>query len=119
MTGKKNKSFIADSVRDGVKKALCEWELIETALMENQPVSLVRILLHTGRTHQIRVQFGSRHFPIVGDGKYGSRIKAGAPALWAFRISFPHPCMKDKIVCTSSMPPSVFPWELFHLPEAE
>ena len=52
--------------------------------------SLVRIRLHTGRSHQIRVQFASRGFPLVGDHKYGSRDEATAPMLFSCRLTFPH-----------------------------
>ena len=52
--------------------------------------SLADITLHTGRTHQIRVQFASRRHPLWGDGKYGSRIK-GDIALQSARLRFIHP----------------------------
>ena len=52
--------------------------------------SLADITLHTGRTHQIRVQFASRRHPLWGDGKYGSRIK-GDIALQSTRLRFIHP----------------------------
>ena len=52
--------------------------------------SLVEVRLHTGRTHQVRVQFASRKHPLWGDGKYGSRVK-GDIALWCARIAFSHP----------------------------
>jgi 23S rRNA pseudouridine1911/1915/1917 synthase len=85
------KTFIADRPRKGVKEASCEWTLLETADTPDGPLSLVRVRLHTGRTHQIRVQFASRRMPLAGDRRYGSRIKAPAPALWSVRICFPHP----------------------------
>ena len=59
------------------------------------------------------VQFASRGFPLAGDRKYGGKIRAGAPALWARGISFPHPFEKDVSVSVSSEPPSVFPWNQF------
>ena len=61
-----------------------------TAPAAPQPVARCRVLLHTGRTHQIRVQFASRKHPLLGDGKYGSRIK-GPIALQCSRIAFDHP----------------------------
>ena len=112
----KNKSFIVSRRKAGVKEAQCEWKQICSVFCGDDEISLVRVLLHTGRTHQIRVQFGSRSHPIVGDGRYGSRIKADAPALWSYRISFPHPCIRDCNVCVSSVPPSVFPWNII-IPE--
>lgn len=111
----KNKSFIVSRRRAGVKEASCSWEVLASSEYEGQAVSLVRVRLHTGRTHQIRVQFGSRGFPLLGDRKYGSRIPAPSPALWSAGISFPHPDGKSGAVSVSSAPPPVFPWSLFNL----
>lgn len=81
---KKNKVFVVKRQRGGVKKARLEF----TRLTDTDP-SLVRIRLHTGRSHQIRVQFSSRGFPLVGDHKYGSRDPRTAPMLFSCKISFP------------------------------
>ena len=110
---KSNKTFVVKRQRAGVKKAVCEWTLLSTVFFENQPLSLVRVSLHTGRTHQIRIQFGSRGYPLVGDRKYGSRMKADTPSLWASSISFPHPCDSSRLIEASSSPKSAFPWNLF------
>ena len=80
----KNKVFVVKRERRGVKKARLEYIRL-TAGEE----SLVRIRLHTGRSHQIRVQFSSRGFPLVGDHKYGSRDEKNAPMLFSCKISFP------------------------------
>lgn len=80
----RNKVFVVKKERKGVKKASLEF----TRLTERDP-SLVHIRLHTGRSHQIRVQFASRGFPLVGDHKYGSRDEAKAPALFSCRLTFP------------------------------
>ena len=108
-----NRTFVVDRVRKGVREAFCEWSVLASAAEGGQVLSLVKVSLHTGRTHQIRVQFASRGFPLAGDRKYGGKIRAGAPALWACGISFPHPFEKDVSVSVSSEPPSVFPWNLF------
>jgi 23S rRNA pseudouridine1911/1915/1917 synthase len=71
-------------MRGGVKKARLEF----TRLTEGE-TSLVHIRLHTGRSHQIRVQFSSRGFPLVGDHKYGSRDEAAAPMLFSCCLTFP------------------------------
>ena len=81
---KKNKVFVVKRQRGGVKKARLEYRLLSPG--EN---SLVRIRLHTGRSHQIRVQFASRGFPLVGDHKYGSRDELTAPMLFSCSIAFP------------------------------
>lgn len=80
----KNKVFVVKRERRGVKKARLEF----SRLTEADP-SLVHIRLHTGRSHQIRVQFSSRGFPLVGDHKYGSRDESSAPMLYSCRICFP------------------------------
>lgn len=81
----KNKVFVVKRERRGVKKARLEF----TRLSSGES-SLVRIRLHTGRSHQIRVQFSSRGFPLVGDHKYGSRDEKTSPMLFSCCITFPH-----------------------------
>lgn len=80
----KNKVFVVKRMRGGVKKARLEYKRLSAG-----ETSLVHIRLHTGRSHQIRVQFSSRGFPLVGDHKYGSRDEANAPMLFSCRITFP------------------------------
>ncbi len=82
---KKNKVFVVKRMRGGVKKARLEFTRLHAG-----ETSLVRIRLHTGRSHQIRVQFSSRGFPLVGDHKYGSRDAATAPMLFSCRITLPY-----------------------------
>ncbi len=80
----KNKVFVVKRERKGVKKA----RLTFRRLSDAEP-SPVHVRLYTGRSHQIRVQFASRGFPLVGDHKYGSRDAASAPMLFSCRITFP------------------------------
>ena len=80
----KNKVFVVKKERRGVKKARLEFK----RLTEGE-TSLVRIRLHTGRSHQIRVQFSSRGFPLVGDHKYGARDEAKEPMLFSCKLTFP------------------------------
>ena len=82
---RRNKVFVVDRQRSGVKKARLEFK----RLREGEE-SLVRIRLHTGRSHQIRVQFASRGFPLVGDHKYGARDAATTPKLYSCCITFPY-----------------------------
>ena len=81
---RKNKVFVVKKQRSGVKSARLEF----TRLTAGEE-SLVRIRLHTGRSHQIRVQFSSRGFPLVGDHKYGSRAKITEPMLHSCALTFP------------------------------
>jgi 23S rRNA pseudouridine1911/1915/1917 synthase len=82
---KKNKVFVVKRMRGGVKKARLEFQRLTQG-----ETSLVHVRLHTGRSHQIRVQFSSRGFPLVGDHKYGSRDEHTAPLLFSRRITFPY-----------------------------
>jgi len=82
---RKNKVFVVKRQRGGVKKARLEFRRLSAG-----ETSLVRIRLHTGRSHQIRVQFSSRGFPLVGDHKYGSRDAKTEPMLFSCRITFPY-----------------------------
>ena len=82
---RKNKVFVVKRQRAGVKKAKLEYK----RLSEGEE-SLVHIRLYTGRSHQIRVQFASRGFPLVGDHKYGSKSSEKEPKLFSHRITFPY-----------------------------
>ncbi len=81
----KNKTYVVKRKRNGVKEAVLDYE----TLASGAEGTLVRVHLHTGRTHQIRVQFASRGCPLAGDGKYGG--KGSAPLLWSYRLAFPDP----------------------------
>ena len=81
----RNKVFVVSRMRAGVRRARLEYE----RMTDGDP-SLVFIRLHTGRSHQIRVQFASRGFPLLGDHKYGARDAFTAPRLFSRRITFPY-----------------------------
>ena len=81
---RKNKVFAVKKERKGVKYAHLEFQRLSAG-----ETSLVHVRLHTGRSHQIRVQFSSRGFPLVGDHKYGSREEKLEPMLFSCRITFP------------------------------
>ncbi len=94
---RKNKSYIVNRMRKGVKEALLSYESLKT----NGKLSLVRVLLHTGRTHQIRVQFSSRKMSLAGDRKYGANDEFGDIGLMSYRISFKHPKTNEKMEFTA------------------
>lgn len=93
---RKNKVFVVKRQRTGVKAARLEFIRLQGGVQ-----SLVRIRLHTGRSHQIRVQFASRGFPLLGDHKYGARDEHTAPMLHSCCITFSY---QGKQVQFSDMP---------------
>ena len=102
-----NKSFVVDRMRKGVREATLDYrELGQTA-----DFSLVRVKLHTGRTHQIRVQFSHRKLPLLGDIRYGSKADCST-ALWSYHLAFTHP-VTGKPVDVTCPPPDIYPWDLF------
>ena len=98
----KNKTYVVDRERKGVKKAKLSYRVLE----ELDGKCLIHVRLYTGRTHQIRVQFASRGWPLIGDGKYGAREKANAPALWSYAVT-----IGEKRVC--HLPERTGVWEKF------
>ena len=104
----KNKSYVVKRMRKGVREAELEYSLLDA----KENISLVKIKLHTGRSHQIRVQFSSRKMPLVGDVKYGSTCKDCNIALWCEKIEFPHPRGGENL-SFSAQPPEAFPWNKF------
>lgn len=94
---RKNKVFVVKRMRRGVRDARLEYRV----LRRTPGGSLVRIRLFTGRTHQIRVQFASRGFPLMGDHKYGARDSLDAPMLFACRLSFP---WKGRVITFEILP---------------
>lgn len=92
-----NKSYVVTKPRQGVKKAVLDYRVLEVKQEEKDTLSLVQIRLHTGRTHQIRVQFSSRKLPLYGDGKYGGRTEKEGIALWSYRISLALPFSDERI----------------------
>ena len=82
-------------------------------LSSKNGLSLVKIKLDTGRSHQIRVQFSSRGFALWGDQKYNSKAKVGEQiALWAYEIKFKHP-VREELMDFKCNPPMNEPWNLF------
>lgn len=98
----KNKTYVVNRERKGVKRAKLSYRV----LAEIDGRCLVHVRLYTGRTHQIRVQFASRGCPLVGDGKYGGRVKANAPALWSYALT-----IGKKRICR--LPSETGAWEAF------
>ena len=92
------------------KKSILHYEVLDT----KNGKSLVHITLETGRSHQIRVQFSSRNYPLVYDQRYNPHTKKGQIALYAYRLSFIHPVKKEPIVITC-FPQAKDPWNQFEV----
>lgn len=111
----KNKSYVVKRMRKGVKRALLEYELLDTVQHNGSEISLVKIRLHTGRTHQIRVQFSHRKMPLLGDRRYGSGKDDCSVALWSHKIEFTSPFDGEAKTYSSLPDAEKFPWCLFNL----
>ncbi len=98
-------TYVASEPAKGVQEAVLDYQVLN----RTDAMSRVRIRLHTGRTHQIRVQFASREMPLVGERKYSERNDPCEIALWSWRIAFVHPTTGEKMEF-SHLPPEVFPW---------
>lgn len=98
-------TLVASVPAKGVQEAVLDYRVLSQA----DGLSRLAITLHTGRTHQIRVQFSSRGYPLVGERKY-STLDDGCPiALWSHRLAFRHPTTGEEIVFTLE-PPAIYPW---------
>lgn len=105
----KKKMFPVKRKRAGVKEASLTYRVLET----QAPLTLIEVELQTGRFHQIRCQFAARKLPLVGDGKYGSRVRSPHLALFCRQLSFYD--AKEKKECSfTAAPPAEFPWEIFY-----
>ena len=101
-----NKSYVVKRMRKGVREARLSYEEVG----RTEELSLVRVRLYTGRTHQIRVQFASRGWPLAGDRRYGAEGDPIFPiALWSYRLSFLHP-ETGEAVAVEKAPPEIAPW---------
>lgn len=98
----------------GSKKAVLDYSIIGS----KEEYSLVKINLHTGRSHQIRVQFSNIGHPLYGDQKYGvgKSVEGQQIALWSFGIELEHPTRKERMKFISE-PPRNYPWNLFNIIE--
>jgi len=98
-------TFVASEPAKGVQEAVLDYAVVGTA----QDMTRLRVRLHTGRTHQIRVQFASRSMPLVGERKYSTLEDPCEIALWSCRIAFTHPKTGERMQF-SHRPPETYPW---------
>lgn len=110
-----NMVYICTQTTDGAKLASLDYAVLE----EKGGCSLVRVKLHTGRTHQIRVQMAGIGTPVYGDMRYGGEnAKKGGLALWAYSLAFTHPVTKERLRFMAEPPADVSPWKHFDLEKA-
>lgn len=112
---RKNKSYAVNRNRKGVREAKLEYTVLETVTTDEGTFSLVRVRLHTGRTHQIRVQFASRKMPLYGDSRYGG-TKGRNLGLWSHRLTLPHPATQERLTADSYPHWDAAPWCYFQKP---
>ncbi|SCW28437.1 23S rRNA pseudouridine1911/1915/1917 synthase [Paenibacillus tianmuensis] len=112
---KTNTVSVVPASKAGAKEAVLDYRV----LSGRDGLSLVQIELHTGRPHQIRVQFAAIGCPLVGDQRYGGALaKPGQQiALWSTLLEFTHPVTQEALRFTSE-PPGAFPWLLWDLKAA-
>ena len=106
-----NNVYVATFGDHNAKRAELSYEVLENY---QDALSLVKVQLGTGRSHQIRVQFSAISCPVFGDVRYGgdTLAKGSNLALWAYRLEFNHPVSKERMVFVA-YPPESEPWKRF------
>ncbi len=105
-----NMVYVCPPVTEGAKFAELEYDVLE----EKSGLALALIKLHTGRSHQIRVQMANVGAPVYGDMRYGGeKAKKGKLALWAVSLSFTHPVSKERLCFKIQPPADLIPWKYF------
>lgn len=100
-------TMVASEPGKGIQEAILDYCIMNS----DGNMSRVGITLHTGRTHQIRVQFASRGMPLVGERKYATLEDPCEIALWSCKIGFFHPETKQYVEFTKE-PPQIYPWNV-------
>ena len=107
-----NMVYVCPQTVEGAK--FCELEYI--VLQEQKGLALTKVILHTGRTHQIRVQMSAIGCPVHGDMRYGGdNVQKGYLSLWATSLAFTHPVSKERLVFKIEPPKDSSPWNLFDI----
>lgn len=101
------KTYVVQEPGKDVQEAILSFQILN----RTEDMTRVRIQLQTGRTHQIRVQFSNRGWPLAGDRKYGIPDEASEIALWSYRLAFKHP-YSGKSMEFILEPPSDYPWSI-------
>ncbi len=98
-------TYVAPEPGKGIQEAVLDYRVVA----QNAENTKVRIRLHTGRTHQIRVQFASRGMPLVGERKYSTLEDPCEIALWSYHLGFTHPTTGERLVFERE-PQAAYPW---------
>ncbi|MBO7214487.1 MAG: RluA family pseudouridine synthase [Clostridia bacterium] len=105
-----NMVYVCGQTVEGAKRAELHYQVAE----EKNGLSLVKIKLYTGRSHQIRVQMSNLGYPVYGDMRYGGENAVkGNLALFATSLSFTHPVTKERMCFKAEPPKELSPWKLF------
>jgi 23S rRNA pseudouridine1911/1915/1917 synthase len=105
-----NMVYVSSQATDGAKMAQLDYTVID----EKESLVLTEVRLHTGRSHQIRVQMNAIGCPVYGDMRYGGeKAKKGYLALWAYYLAFTHPVTGERMVFKVQPPKENNPWVLF------
>ena len=111
---RKNMSRVVPEGTKNSKYAELDYEVLKYD--EELNLSVLKINLHTGRHHQIRVQLSNMGHSIFGDQKYGTRGRGKQIALWAYELTIIHPTTKEKMTFTD-MPEAVGTWSILKYEE--
>lgn len=107
-----NMVYICTESEEGAKLASLEYEIVD----ERGELALADIKLHTGRTHQIRVQMAGLNAPVFGDMRYGgAKAQKGKLALWAYSLTFSHPTLNERMKFEIEPPKEISPWKYFNI----
>ncbi len=110
-----NMVYVCGATTEGARLA----ELDYNVLQKVNGLALTEVRLHTGRSHQIRVQMSTIGCPVYGDMRYGGeKAKKGYLSLWAYYLSFSHPVTKERLVFRVQPPKEINPWTDFDLESA-
>ena len=109
-----NMVYLSTEGTDGAKYAALDYRVLE----KRGGLALTEVKLHTGRSHQIRVQFAGIAHPVYGDMRYGGEFAIkGRLALWAYSLAFTHPVTKERMRFLSEPPVDETPWKFFSVSE--
>ena len=109
---KNEKNNMSKVVKEGTKNS--KLAILDYEVLKYDPeidLSVLKINLHTGRHHQIRVQLSSRNHSIYGDQKYGGRGHGKQIALWAYELKLYHPVTNEQMTF-KSIPEKIGSWKI-------